>query len=63
MPQRETQRLQPLAYSPAQVADVLNVTRMTVYNEIKRGNLPSFKIGRAVRIPADAVNKMIGAGA
>lgn len=37
-----------------QVAEILNISRAAAYNLIKRGQLPSVRIGRSVRvIPGD----------
>jgi excisionase family DNA binding protein len=50
----------PLALSPAEAAEVLRVTRQTVYNLIDRGQLRRFKVGRLTRIPTDDVLALIG---
>ena len=33
-----------------EVAEILNITKNTVYEMIKRGELPSYKVGRKIRI-------------
>jgi excisionase family DNA binding protein len=40
-----------------EVAEALNVGRCTVYDLIRTGQLPSFKIGKLRRIPVDAVHE------
>ncbi len=35
-----------------EVAEILNISKNTVYELIKRGELPSYRIGRKVRIDA-----------
>lgn len=46
-------------YSIAQVAKLAGVTRMTVYNWIKRGKIKAVKVGRAYAIPARSVKNYI----
>ena len=43
--------------SPEEAAEALNVGRCTVYDLMRTGQLPSGKIGRLRRIPADAVRE------
>jgi excisionase family DNA binding protein len=38
------------AWSIEELAEVLKVSRKTLYRQAKRGNLPSFRIGSCVRI-------------
>jgi excisionase family DNA binding protein len=49
-----------IVYSPAEAADVLGVTRQTVYALIKRGQLRRFKVGRSTRIPTNDVHALVG---
>jgi putative molybdopterin biosynthesis protein len=42
-----------------EVADFLHVVPMTVYRLIKRGELPSSKVGRVHRISRDAVKQYL----
>lgn len=54
---------QPLvAYTDAQVAAALHVSKRTVYRLRKSGALEAVRIGRAVRIPADALAHFLGRG-
>ena len=46
-------------FSPAQVAQLLGVTRETIYNGIKSGVIPSYKIGRLRRISEDQIEKAL----
>ena len=40
-----------------QVAEILNISRSAAYNLIQRGNLPSVRFGRSVRVrPTDLEN-------
>ncbi|MFN8158414.1 MAG: helix-turn-helix domain-containing protein [Candidatus Nanopelagicales bacterium] len=40
----------PLAHTPESAAATLNLSRATVYDLMRRGLLPSFKVGRSRRI-------------
>ncbi len=42
-------------HSPAEVAEILGVTRETIYNVIKSGDLKSYKIGRLRRISTSQI--------
>lgn len=37
-------------YTLTEVADILGVVRLTLYNEIKRGNIVAMKVGKNYRI-------------
>ena len=41
-----------LSYTPEELAKILKVTRFTVYEMIKRGDFPAYRIGRKVRVEA-----------
>lgn len=49
-------------HSPAQVAEMLGVTRETIYNGIRAGVIPSYKIGRLRRISDDQINQALRKG-
>lgn len=40
------------SYTPEELAKILKITRFTVYEMIKRGDLPAYRIGRKVRVEA-----------
>ena len=42
-----------------EVAQMLNITKNTVYEMIKRGELPSYKVGRKIRIDKSDVENYI----
>jgi putative molybdopterin biosynthesis protein len=44
-----------VSYTPEEVAKILKVTRYTIYEMIKRGDLAAYRIGRSMRIDAAAV--------
>jgi excisionase family DNA binding protein len=50
---------QPLAYTDADVASLLHVSKRTVYRLRKSGALQAVHIGRAVRIPADSLAQFL----
>jgi len=44
---------------PRRVAMMLDMPRSTVYEKINSGELPSVRIGRSIRVPADAIRKLL----
>ncbi|BBB89789.1 MAG TPA: helix-turn-helix transcriptional regulator [Methylomusa anaerophila] len=46
-------------YTPEEVAKTLRISRFTVYELIKRGELPAYRIGRSMRIEAVELEKYI----
>jgi excisionase family DNA binding protein len=46
-------------FSPAEVAEILGVTRETIYNGIKSGAIPSYKIGRLRRISEEQIEEAL----
>ncbi|MEK7468319.1 MAG: helix-turn-helix domain-containing protein [Planctomycetota bacterium] len=40
------------------VARLLEVSQTTIYRMVRAGVLPSFRFGRAIRVPLDAVEKL-----
>lgn len=50
----------PAALNVEEVADLLRVSKQTVYNLIKAGKLPATKIGREWRFSRDAVLACLG---
>jgi excisionase family DNA binding protein len=51
--------MERLAYTDADVASLLRVSKRTVYRLRKSGALRAIHIGRAVRIPAEALAKFL----
>ena len=51
--------METLSYTPEDVAKLLKVTRFTVYEMIKRGDFPAYRIGRKMRIEAVDVEAYI----
>ncbi len=50
----------PSVYKPSEVAKLLRVDMRTIYGMIEREELPSIKVGRVIRIPGEAVNRLLG---
>ena len=46
-----------------QVAEMLDVSNMTIYRELKRGNLRHLRVGSLYRIPESAVKEYLQKGA
>jgi excisionase family DNA binding protein len=51
--------LQPLAYTDAEVSALLRVSKRTVYRLRKSGVLRAIRIGRSVRVQAEAIAQFI----
>ena len=43
----------------AEVADIMRVSKMTVYRLVHGGELPAVRVGRSFRVPEDAVNEYL----
>nr|WP_225752021.1 helix-turn-helix domain-containing protein [Pseudoclavibacter sp. Marseille-Q3772] len=43
----------------AEVAELMRVSKMTVYRMVHAGELPAVKFGRSYRVPESAVNDAI----
>ena len=48
-----------LAYTPQEAATALGVCRATIYNLLTRGEINAVKIGRATRIPAAELERVL----
>ena len=48
--------------TPAEVADMLRVSTMTVYRLIKAGDIPALKVGKSYRMREEDVDRWIAAG-
>lgn len=47
--------LQPKVYTPGQVADILQLSKNTVYELIREGEIVAKRIGKVYRIPASSI--------
>lgn len=43
----------------AEVADMMRVSKMTVYRMVHAGELPAIRFGRSFRVPENAVTQLI----
>ncbi len=64
---QESPKVERTLLRPREIVESTGLSRVTVYGLISRGEIPSIKIGRAIRIPAEAFQewirrKSIGAG-
>ncbi len=46
----------PVVYTPEQVADILQLSKNTVYDLIGRGEILAKRIGKVYRIPASSIS-------
>lgn len=53
------QAARPRFLTPAEVADVMRVSTMTVYRLIKAGELGAVRVGKSYRIPEEAVDRFL----
>ena len=58
----ELPRSAPRFLTVAEVADVMRVSKMTVYRMVHAGELPAVRMGRSFRVPEKAVSDMIASG-
>ncbi|MHC2619441.1 excisionase family DNA binding protein [Bradyrhizobium huanghuaihaiense] len=52
-----------LVYTVQDVAHLLGLTKNGAYEAAKRGDFPTIKIGRLIRVPKAALHAMIDVGA
>jgi excisionase family DNA binding protein len=45
----------------AEVADMMRLSRMTVYRLVHSGELPAVRVGRSFRVPQDALDAYLAA--
>ena len=50
----------PVVLSPAQAAAMLDVSRVTIYALINRGDIRRFKVGRLTKIPRGDLERLVG---
>ena len=51
-----------LAVTMREAAEMLSISERSVWTLVNRGELRSFKVGRSVRIPIDALRELAGGG-
>lgn len=50
---------EPAFYTVAEVANLMRVSKMTVYRMVNAGDLPAVRFGRSYRVPESAVAAII----
>jgi excisionase family DNA binding protein len=51
---------EPLVYTAEETAKLLKLGRTACFEAIRRGDIPSVRIGRSIRIPRHALKRMLG---
>ena len=49
----------PKLFTVSEVADLMRVSRMTIYRLIHSGELPALRAGKSFRIPQTAVQELL----
>ena len=52
----------PRFMTVTEVADIMRVSKMTVYRLIHSGEMPAIRVGKSFRVPESAVSQMIHSG-
>ncbi len=52
----------PRFMTVTEVADIMRVSKMTVYRLIRSGEMPAIRVGKSCRVPEAAVSQMIHSG-
>ena len=52
----------PRFMTVSEVADLMRVSKMTVYRMVHSGDLPAMQVGRSFRVPERAVKEYLAAG-
>ncbi|MDO5496061.1 MAG: helix-turn-helix domain-containing protein [bacterium] len=52
----------PRFLTVAEVADLMRVSKMTVYRMVHSGDLPAVRMGRSFRVPQKAVEELVALG-
>ncbi|ACQ81506.1 excision promoter, Xis [Beutenbergia cavernae DSM 12333] len=52
----------PRFLTVAEVAELVRVSRMTVYRMVQAGDLPAIRVGKSYRVPAAAVDALVSDG-
>lgn len=56
---RERSWSEPLVLTPLEAAKLLRIGRATAYEQLRRGAIPSIRMGRRILIPRAALLKML----
>ena len=53
----------PQFYTVAEVADIMRVSRMTIYRMVHSGELPAVRVGKnSYRVPSSALDQLFAMG-
>lgn len=52
----------PRFLTVAEVAELLRVSKMTVYRMVHAGDIPAVRVGRSFRVPQQVVDELLTAG-
>lgn len=52
----------PQFFTVAEVADIVRVSRMTVYRMVHNGELPAIRVGGSYRVPRSALDALFSCG-
>ena len=55
----EKEKLNRLLYRPSEAGEALGLGRSKAYELIASGVIPSIRIGKSLRVPADALRKWV----
>ncbi|QWW19868.1 helix-turn-helix domain-containing protein [Schaalia sp. 19OD2882] len=56
------QKSAPRFMTVSEVADLMRVSKMTVYRLIHSGEMPAIRVGKSFRVPEAAVGQILSAG-
>lgn len=56
------QQSAPRFMTVSEVADIMRVSKMTVYRLIHSGEMPAIRVGKSFRVPEAAVGQLISSG-
>lgn len=56
------QQKAPRFVTVAEVAELMRVSKMTVYRMIHSGELPALRVGKSLRVPEAAVQQLLEVG-
>lgn len=51
--------MDPLLLRPGEAADLLGVSRSTIYQLMGSGEVPSIRVGKLLRVPLNALEKWV----
>lgn len=51
--------MEKLLLRPTEAADALGVSRSTIYELVAAGTVPSIRLGRSVRVPAERLREFV----